>query len=82
MSLPHLRIALAHLVGIARRALGVRVSLSDQPGDLCKWIAPAVGSEIVAWHRFALIQLGSWPLIVSSKWMFDYIAFLGDLDSL
>jgi hypothetical protein len=56
--------------------------LSDQPGDLCKWIAPADGSEIVAWHRFALIQLGSWPLILSSKWMFDYIAFLGDLDSL
>jgi hypothetical protein len=30
--------------------------LSDQPGELCKRIAPAVGSEFVVSHRLAPIQ--------------------------
>src|SRR5271167_2624348 len=44
------------VVGVARRALGVRITLSDQPGERCKRTAPAVGAEIVVGHRLAPIQ--------------------------
>jgi hypothetical protein len=57
-------------MSVARRALGVRISLSDQLGERCKRIAPAVGSEIVVSHRLAPIgRLKCWAALILKQQM-------------